>query len=287
MVERDCFIETREGLKLFVREIAPDSPGSLPPVLCLHGLTRNSRDFEDILPRIAGGGRRALALDVRGRGFSDRDPDPMRYQPATYATDVLTVLDHLEIERAAFVGTSMGGLITMAVAGLAPDRIERAVLNDVGPELDPRGLMRIFGYVGGAVPVASWTEAADRVEAVNRVAFPQASRAFFERMARKQFRETAPGVIAADYDLKITVPLVQAGAASPIDPWALWAALKPIPTMVVRGGLSDLLSAEILEKMRAANPGIVTVEAAEIGHAPMLDEPDVWPVLARFLELRV
>src|SRR5579864_4508779 len=144
------FVERRwttpDGLQLSGRDYAGAAAEARLPVICLHGLTRNARDFEDLAPRIAARGRRVLALDVRGRGQSAWDPQPMRYVPATYAGDVLALLDALGIARAVFIGTSMGGLITMVVGALRPSAVAAAVINDVGPELTPEGLARITGF---------------------------------------------------------------------------------------------------------------------------------------------
>lgn len=280
------FITVADGLKLFVRDLPAEGDEVGPPVLCLHGLTRNGRDFEDILPRIAAGGRRALALDVRGRGLSDYDPNPEKYQAPTYVGDVIQVLDALAVPMAAFVGTSMGGLITMVLANVQPARIERIVLNDIGPKLEEAGIKRIQGYVGASGPASSWDEAAARIKAINGVAFPDAGDDFYQRMARRTFKEAAPGQFVLDYDPEIAAPFRKPGGEAPPDLWALYAALVPIPTLVVRGALSDLFSAATVNEMRTRKPDLESVEAPRIGHAPMLDEPAVWPVLARFLGLR-
>ena len=280
------FITVPDGLKLFVRDLPAEGPEVGPAVLCLHGLTRNGRDFEAIAPRIAAGGRRALTLDVRGRGFSDHDPQPERYQPPTYVGDVIQVLDAMQLLKVALIGTSMGGLMTMILAALAPQRIERAVLNDIGPKLEPEGLARIAGYVGTGEPATSWDEAAARIKAINGAAFPDADDAFFAAMARRTFRERAPGVIALDYDPDIAVPFRQPGGAAPADLWALYEALKPIPTLVVRGAISDLFSAATVAEMKVRKPDLESVEVPRVGHAPMLDEPEAWGAIARFLGLR-
>jgi pimeloyl-ACP methyl ester carboxylesterase len=284
-LEYGRFVELADGVKVFVRDLPPVGPVKGTPILCLHGLTRNSKDFEDLLPRFAAAGRRAIALDVRGRGLSDRDPEPMRYNPLTYAQDTLAVLDALGVDKACFVGTSMGGIITMLIAASAPQRIERAVLNDVGPALDPAGIARIAGYVGKAQPVATWDDAADAIWRINGVAFPDAPPSFFYRMARRTFRIGDDGAPALDYDPEIAAPFRTPGGAAPADMWPLFAALAPIPTLSIRGGLSDLLSPAIVAEMKARKPDLETVEVARVGHAPMLDEPDAWAALQHFLNL--
>jgi pimeloyl-ACP methyl ester carboxylesterase len=279
------YIAVADDLKLFVRDLPAQGPEVGPPVLCLHGLTRNGRDFEAILPRIAAGGRRALALDVRGRGHSNYDRKPERYAGPTYVGDVLAVLDALGVSRAAFVGTSMGGLITMILATIAPQRIERVVLNDIGPKLEPEGLARIAGYVGTGEPARTWDEATAKIRAINGAAFPDADDAFFAAMARRTFRER-DGAIVMDYDPDIAVPFRQPGGAAPADLWPMFDALKPIPTLVVRGAISDLFSAATVAEMKARKPNVESVEVPRVGHAPMLDEPEAWSAIARFLGLR-
>src|ERR1700761_9014972 len=143
------------SLVLHARDYAAACGQARAPVVCLHGLTRNARDFEALAPRLAARGRRVLAVDVRGRGRSAWDPDPSRYVPATYALDVLALMDALAIARAVFIGTSMGGRITMVVGALRPAAIAAAVINDVGPELAPEGLARIAGFAGKGQPVHS------------------------------------------------------------------------------------------------------------------------------------
>ena len=146
---------SQDGLTLHARDYAAARPVTGVPVICIHGLTRNARDFEDLAPRIAALGRRVLAVDVRGRGRSARDPQPLNYHPGTYAMDVVALLEATGIDRAVFVGTSMGGIIAMVLASIRPEAIAGAVLNDVGPELSPLGLARIGGYVGGGSAFAT------------------------------------------------------------------------------------------------------------------------------------
>ena len=145
-------VQTVDGLTIYARDYGPLAPATGLPVICLHGLTRNARDFEVIAPRIAALGRRVIAADMRGRGKSANDPDPAHYVPAVYAQDVLSLLDKLEIPKAVFLGTSMGGLITMLIGTLAPDRIVAVVLNDIGPKIEKEGLSYLLTYVGRGQP---------------------------------------------------------------------------------------------------------------------------------------
>ncbi|MDX2234470.1 MAG: alpha/beta hydrolase [Hyphomonadaceae bacterium] len=279
-------VRAADGLGLFVRDYAPElSPqgvGDLgAPVLCLHGLTRNSRDFSVVAPRIAALGRRAIVMDVRGRGRSDWDPQPARYQPMTYMQDALRVLDDLRVDRAVWLGTSMGGLITMAAAATAPTRLAGAILNDIGAVIDGAGLRRIAAYVGKGGPAANWAEAAAAVKAVNGAAFPTADDAFWLTMAQRTYRARADGRLELDYD-----PAIAQGMdpqAPPPDLRPLFAALIPFPVLVVRGALSDILSREGVAAMRAVKPDLAVAETPAVGHAPTLEEPSAWLPVVDFL----
>ena len=202
----DRYFTVRDGLKLHYRDY-PGSAGK-PPLLCLPGLTRNSRDFAELAERYSPRFR-VLALEFRGRALSDYDPDPAHYHPLTYAQDVIELLDQLEVPQAVFVGTSLGGLVTMTVAALALDRIAAAILNDIGPEIDPAGIDRIKSYVGRAVRFTSWDEAAEIVAANNAHAFDNYAHDDWVRMAQRNCREDN-GEIVFDYDMAIALPFNRA-----------------------------------------------------------------------------
>lgn len=278
-------IATVDGLTLYVRDYAPRPPVTGLPVICLHGLTRNSKDFEVIAPRIAALGRRVIVPDMRGRGQSSYDPDPAHYVPAIYAQDVLSLLDQLEIPQAVFVGTSMGGIITMVIAALAPGRIAAAALNDIGPRLNTEGITRIASYVGQTQPVASWADAAEAARAVNGRAFPERldDAAFWDAFARRCWRERDDGRIETDYDANIALAFTDPDTAPVIDMTPLFEMLAKKPVLSVRGALSDLLSEDGVAHMRAVAPDVDTVTIPQIGHAPMLDEPEAWDALLEFL----
>lgn len=279
-------IATIDGLALYARDYPPLLPQTGLPVICLHGLTRNSRDFEVVAPRIAALGRRVIAPDMRGRGQSANDPDPAHYVPAVYAQDVLKLLDALDIPRAVFVGTSMGGLITMVLATIAPDRIAASVLNDVGPKLSTAGLGRIASYVGRSQPVASWEEAAEAVRSINGSAYPERADddAFWHAFARRTFRQRDDGQLETDYDPHIALAFADFDEdATPPDLSPLFQALSAKPVLSIRGGLSDILTAESVAHMKNVNPNLETATIENIGHAPALDEPDAWDALLDFL----
>ena len=276
---------TADGLTLFARDHAPAGGPARLPVIAIHGLTRNSADFGGIAPLIAAGGCRVLAVDVRGRGRSDRATDPMTYTPDVYARDVQALMHQLGIERAVFMGTSMGGLITMALAGQASKKVAAAILNDIGPEVSPEGLARIAAYSGQPVDTPTWAEAADYARRINEVAFPHYSDADWAAFARRIFREGTEGSPVLDYDPDIAVPIRAAGARALVpNLWPMFRSLaRKRPTLLIRGGTSDLLSAEIAAKMKKAAPDMDYAEAPGVGHAPMLDEPEAKAAIFEFL----
>lgn len=276
---------TGDGLSLFARDYAPGGGPARLPVIAIHGLTRNSADFGGVAPLIAASGRRVVAIDVRGRGRSDRATDPMTYTPDVYAKDVQALMHQLGIERAVFMGTSMGGLITMALAGQASKKVAAAILNDIGPEVSPEGLMRIAAYSGQPVDTPTWAEATDYARRINAVAFPHYTDADWEAFARRIFREGTEGSPVLDYDPDIAVPIRAAGAKALVpNLWPMFRSLaRKRPTLLIRGGTSDLLSAGIAEKMRKAAPDMDYAEVPEVGHAPMLDEPEAKAAIFEFL----
>ncbi|WP_313003441.1 alpha/beta fold hydrolase [Brevundimonas sp.] len=274
-----------DGLSLYARDYAPaDGPARLP-VIAIHGLTRNSADFEVIAALIAQSGRRVLAVDVRGRGLSDRAPDPMTYTPDVYARDVVALMDQLGIEKAVFLGTSMGGLITMALTAIKPKAIAAAILNDVGPELAPEGLARIAAYTGQPVAIETWADAAAYARRINETALPHYTDADWAAFARRTFREGTEGAPVLDYDPDISAPIKAAGARALIpNLWPFFRALaRKKPTLLLRGATSDLLSPAIVAKMRKAAPALAYAEVPAIGHAPMLDEAEARAAIFEFL----
>lgn len=274
-----------DGLSLYARDYAPASGPAKLPVIAIHGLTRNSADFEVIAPLIAQSGRRVLAVDIRGRGRSDRAPDPMTYQPATYAQDVLALLNQTGIERAVFLGTSMGGLITMALAAIRSKVIAAAIVNDVGPEVAKEGLARIAAHSGQPVDTPTWADAAAYARKINAVALPHYGDADWMAFARRTFVEGPEGAPILDYDPDIAVPIRAAGAKALVpNLWPMFGRLaRGRPVLLVRGQTSDLLSEKIAAKMRKRAPKMDYVEIPGVGHAPMLDEPEAKAAIFPFL----
>jgi pimeloyl-ACP methyl ester carboxylesterase len=224
-----------------------------------------------------------IAVDVRGRGRSDYDPNPENYNPGAYVQDMLGLLDEARIERVAALGTSMGGLMTMIMAASRPGVIASAVLNDIGPVIDPKGLKRIQGYVGGAGPFNSWEEAAEAVRDINGVAFPnETGQAFWLAFARRVCRELDDGQVAFDYDKAISQP-VQSGDVAPPDLWPFFDALAPVPILLVRGALTDLLAEDTVQEMSRRSPSMTRVDVPNVGHAPLLTEPVAAEAIDGFL----
>jgi pimeloyl-ACP methyl ester carboxylesterase len=281
----DIVFTSRDGLRLHARDYAGASGPACLPVICIHGLTRNASDFDEVAPWIAAQGRRVIAVDVRGRGESSWDANPANYNLAVYAEDVVKLARDLGIARAVFVGTSMGGLITMTLAMRHLDLIAAAVLNDVGPELSPRGLSRIAGYAGKGEVLRSWADAAGYLRAINELAFPDYGDADWARWARRAFEEKEPGVLAMRYDASIGLGM-RSGAIKPSAMMARFAfkrLARRRPTLLVRGVLSDLIEPAQAKLMRSLAPQMAYVEVERVGHAPMLTEPQAQAALAAFL----
>jgi pimeloyl-ACP methyl ester carboxylesterase len=276
--------QSHDGLRLFARDYPAADEEVRLPVICLHGLTRNSKDFENVAPMIAGWGRRVVVPDVRGRGQSDRDTDPKNYQPKIYARDVLEMMAALDLPRAVFLGTSMGGLITMTLAAIRPRIIAAAILNDVGPAIAPEGIARILSYAGKSAEVRDWNEAATYVRRTNAVAFPGNSDEDWHRFAQRTFRQGSVGP-ELDYDAAITAPLQKppprlAGFVASL----LFRRLaRRRPTLLIRGELSDIISADIADRMQRMAPRLQRVDVPNIGHAPMLTEPVAVDAIEQFL----
>ena len=275
-----------DGLALVARDYPPLVDAERLPVVCLHGLTRNSKDFNTLARWLAARGHRVIVPDIRGRGRSDFDPEPMRYLPQTYVGDIAALLDTLGIGRAFFIGTSMGGIITMGLAALRPSLVAAAVLNDVGPEAAPEGLARIAAYAGKPAMIDSWDDACRYLRQINRGVYPGFDEADWQALARRTFAQDAAGNPRFDYDPAIAVP-IQAGKlkADPDIAWVLFDALcRERPVLLVRGALSDIVSEDIAARMQARAPSLQIVQVPGVGHAPLLDEPAATAALDAFLE---
>ncbi|WP_285016806.1 alpha/beta hydrolase [Novosphingobium sp. fls2-241-R2A-195] len=286
-VFEDRFWSSRDGLKLHFRDYPGPAEGETGlPVLCLHGLTRNARDFDVLAPRLAANpsrGRRVICPDLRGRGDSEYAKDSATYTPVQYGEDVLALIDQEGLERFVVIGTSLGGLMAMGLASIIPDRIAAAVVNDVGPWLKPAGLARIKDYVGQGRTWPTWVHAARGLEEVQGAAHPGQPLDFWIGMAKRLMTVGGNGRIVFDYDMKIAEPFLALDVNAQPDLWAVWDALAQVPVLVVRGGLSDLLSAQTLDDMLRRSPNAEGLTLPHVGHAPTLDEPESVAAIERLL----
>ncbi len=280
---REITWRSSDGLNLFATEYGSHDSSKLP-VICIPGLTRNARDFEEVAPWIASMGRRVIAVDLRGRGRSDRDPNPGRYKPPTYAQDMVALLDSIGVPRALFVGTSLGGIVTMTLASGHLDRIGGAVLNDVGPVIAKAGIARISGYAGRTPSVRSWDDAVAYAKQTGGVAFPKWTDAEWAVFVRRIFKEGPSGAPVLQCDPGVFRPMhrVLVWLLTPMV-WGLFRKLATgRPTLLVRGRISDVLDAPTAARMRREAPGMAFVEVDDVGHAPTLSEPQAKESLARF-----
>ena len=280
MTAAEYWFDSQEGLRLFSRVYAGPSAGAAV-VVCLHGLMRNSRDFEDLAPHLAAR-YRVIVPDVRGRGFSARDPNFNNYEIPVYLNDLLLLLTGLGVGRARIIGTSMGGLMAMVLGVMQPQLVAGIVLNDVGAELDPQGLERIRGYAGKSAPVRSWEEAVAEVRSIYGPVWPGLSDERWQRIARLSYRANAQGVPEADADPLIAEPFRDPKTGAP-NLWPLWGALAKVPILAIRGAHSDILNAATLARMQHEKPDLEVLEVANRGHAPMLDEPECLAAIDEFL----
>jgi pimeloyl-ACP methyl ester carboxylesterase len=273
---RDHYVTARDGLRLHVREHGERTAPGLP-VVCLPGLARTTADFDVLASALAGDARRprrVLALDYRGRGLSDHDPNPDNYAIPVELDDVLSVLTARAVASAVFVGTSRGGLIVMALAAARPGVIAGAVLNDIGPVIETQGLMRIKGYVGQLRQPRSLEDGAEILRRLFDPQFTRLGDADWLASARRTWREEN-GQLVLTYDPKLAHALAAVDADHPLPPlWPQFDALAQVPLMVIRGANSDLLSAATVEAMRARRREMITLVVPDQGHAPLLAEAD-------------
>ena len=271
--------QSQDGLDLFARQY----PGKAPPhLLCMHGLTRNSADFEGLVDQLEGR-YPVLAVDQRGRGQSAWDPEPARYQVPVYAEDMFTLLERQGITSTVLIGTSMGGLIALQMLAMPPDLVKGIVLNDIGAVIEADGLARIQGYMGKPpAPVTTWEQAARQTRAVNGLAFPDYTDEDWLRFARRLYRENDAGHPVIAFDPAIA-PAPASGEVQAVDMWAFYDSLPDIPLLIIRGALSDLLSAECVAGMVRRKRRAAAVTIPNRGHAPALDEPEAVSAIAEFL----
>ena len=271
-----------DGLRLHYRDYAGGGDGR-PPILCLPGLTRNVRDFEVLADRLAPAWR-VITVDFRGRGDSAYSKNPTSYAPLIYVLDVQALIRELALDAFVAVGTSLGGLVTMLMASAERDKIKGVVLNDVGPELEAAGIARIRTYIGRSGNWPTWLHAARALAENQRHAYPDYRIEDWLRMAKRLYRLSSNGRIVIDYDTRIAEPMRNAPDQPPVDLWPAIEALKDVPALILRGELSEVLSARTVARMSAALPRAEVVTVPRTGHAPTLEEPEAANAIDRLLE---
>lgn len=271
------YFTTTDDRRIYFEDI-----GKGQPLLCLAGLTRCSRDFSFLAPHVTD--LRMIAMDYRGRGRSDYDPDYMNYNIFRESHDAIELLDHLGLDRVTVLGTSRGGLIAMALAASHPERLSGVILNDVGPVIEPSGIARIMEYVGKKPVSKTHDQAARVLRDAMEPQFPGVPLEKWRKQAEIQYEATPDG-LALRYDDALHKALLEQAATGAIpDMWLFFEALKDIPTGVIRGANSDILGADTLAEMHRRHPGLISADVPNRGHAPFLDEPESLDIIRRILE---
>lgn len=276
----DRYWSSHDGLKLHYRDYSGGD--GKPPLVCLPGLTRNVRDFEELAEHLADKWR-VLCLEMRGRGDSEYAKDSATYNPLQYVDDVTAMLEAAGIERFVSVGTSLGGLMTLLIAMTAPKRLAGAIINDAGPVLEAAGIERIKSYVGQGRSFPTWVHAARAIEQSQGIAFPTYGLPDWIAMAKRLMVVSPNGRIVFDYDMKIAEPFAELDPVAQPDLWPGVDGLAGKPVLVVRGAISDILSEETLAGMQARHAGLEAVTVADTGHAPTMCEPEAIAAIDRFL----
>ncbi|MGH1575676.1 alpha/beta fold hydrolase [Planktotalea sp.] len=267
--------DTSDGLSLHYED-----EGTGLPILCLSGLTRDSRDFEYVLPHLKG--NRVIRLDYRGRGKSDWADDFNTYNIMREATDAVELLDHLGLEKAAILGTSRGGLIAMGLAATLKTRLLGVAINDVGPVLDPKGIEVIMTYLGIKPKAKTLAEASAARAHVMRDLFPNVPQTRWDEEVAKFFNETADG-LELTYDAKLRDAVEASSHAAVPDLWPWLEALNGLPTAIIRGANSDLLTQETYEEMLKRLPEAKGAVVPDRAHVPFLDEPEAVDLLLAWI----
>jgi len=277
---RERFVTAQDGLSLYVRDYPGPSGSHRTPVLCLTGLTRNSRDYEPLAAHLSAD-RRVICTDYRGRGRSDYDPVWQHYQPPTYVGDVGAILTALNLHRVIVVGTSLGGLVGMGLGLARPTALAGVVLNDVGPVLGLAGLGKIIAYLSDLSPLPDRQAALQRVRSMVDREDPPAE--VLERAVDTTFRQDSQGRYRFDWDANLLKPIRKAKAPPP-PLWPLYGGLRRIPVLVIRGEHSTLLTEDTLAAMQADRPDLESVTVPGVGHPPTLVEREAVAAIDRFLD---
>lgn len=268
---REVFLRAQDGIKLHARVYGEEHHTT--PVVCLPGLTRNGKDFQDIatyLSQKAQIGRKVVCVDYRGRGLSEADSDWRNYTIQQEASDLLTTLARLNVGHAHFIGTSRGGLILFALTAMRPGIMKSVVLNDIGPVVEAAGLARIKSYSDNMRPQNTIEEAAAYMQTVHTQQFPKLDPEGWLKLARQIFVQGKKRA-EPDYDKKLLKSFDYLDLSKPLPTvWPQFAALKQVPTLVLRGERSDILSKLTVEQMKEIHPEMVAKTIKNEGHAPLL-----------------
>jgi pimeloyl-ACP methyl ester carboxylesterase len=279
------FVTAPDGLKLHVRCYGPRLAPNLP-VVCLPGLTRTVADFEELAALLVSDSqppRRVLALDSRGRGLSEYDRNPLNYSLVTELADLRAVLIALDVAPAVFVGTSRGGILTMLLGSAQPTAVAGAVLNDIGPVIEPTGLARIKSYVGKLPRLKSYEEGAAIFRRIFGPQFPKLTDQDWLAYARRSFKAEKRRLVPS-YDVRLAKTMEGINFDQPVPPlWGAFDSLGRVPLMVVRGQNSDLLSEQTVAAMQTRRPEMEIVTVPDQGHAPILSGGDLLGRIAAFV----
>lgn len=270
---------SEDGLRLFARDYHANPQA--PTVLCMHGLTRNSADFEPLCEVLAPH-YRLIVPDQRGRGQSQWDANTDNYQPLCYSRDMFTLLDTLGLDRVIAIGTSMGGIMGMIMAVQQPGRLSGLVLNDIGPEINIEGVNQIAEVVGRPIRYRDWDDAVQRIRRYNTPVFPDFSDAEWLAFAHRTCKEVEGGVVP-DYDPAIGRTFADASDVAAPDLWPVFNQLTTLPMLLIRGATSNILKASTCERMCEQHPGLTFIELDNRGHAPILDEAPAVAAIQAFL----
>jgi len=272
-----------DGIKLAGRDYGDPASRHLP-LVCMAGLTRNGRDFEPVAAHLVPLGGRVITLDSRGRGASDWDPNPANYTPMTELMDAFTALDGLGLQQVAALGTSRGGILMMLGALARPGFFQRSILNDIGPRIELDGLLKIKGYVGRDLGALTWEKAVFSLSVGQGRNYPRLDDAGWHRFARRIWRDVN-GRPVPDYDpaLALGMTALTEDTRMP-ESWEGFAELAKHPVLVLRGGLSDILSEETAREMVRRHPATVTaVEVPDEAHVPLLEDDATLDRITQFL----
>ena len=283
---QEIYYNSADGLRLYARDYQRSEQQSRDqtPLLCMHGLTRNSADFEDLCEVLANR-YRLVVVDQRGRGRSAYDPNAANYNPLVYVQDMFALLRQLKITSVILLGTSMGGIMAMMMAAMQPDVVKALIINDIGPAVAPTGLARIQRYVGKLSPVTNWQEAVAQTKQINQLAFPDFTDPDWLAFAKRIYQEDADSNLKLAHDPAIATPIdASEGQSLSVNLWPVFEQISDKPILLIRGELSDILALECVAEMQRIKPNLDYSEIANVGHAPLLSEPAAVAAIQTFLQ---